>query len=201
MKPLCFRSATFLLSSLEEVDVFLTKDNTIMREIALVGRSNVGKSSLINHLVKQNKIARVSARPGKTEMINYFNIDDQCVLVDLPGYGYAQRSYKKQILWSRAIDQYCRTRDSLILLLLLVDIRRDFSEEEGALLEWAHSKKKLVLIIFTKSDTISSGERDKKLKQKLFMMLSQKCVLYSIKDGFSRKNLIEAINSMLVHAN
>ena len=96
----------FLLSTLDEIPPFYDKDKKILPEIALVGRSNVGKSSLINHLLHRKKLAKVSAKPGKTQTINYFNVDHQFIIVDLPGYAYASRSQDMQMLWSGAIDKY-----------------------------------------------------------------------------------------------
>jgi len=155
MKKRSFNTATFLLSTLDEVPPFLDKDKKVLPEIALVGRSNVGKSSLINHLLHRKNLAKVSRAPGKTQTINYFNIDNQLIIVDLPGYGYAARSHEMQQLWSASIDRYLNKRSSLSLILLLIDSRRDFTEEDIATLEWASHNKKPLLLILTKSDTLS----------------------------------------------
>src|ERR1700690_95477 len=136
MKKCSFNEAKFLLSTLDEVPPFYDKDKKVLPEVALVGRSNVGKSSLINHLLHQKKLAKVSGQPGKTQTINYFNVDDCLILVDLPGYGFASRSHKMQETWSAAIDTYFEKRTSLTLIVLLIDSRRLPSEEDLAIIQW-----------------------------------------------------------------
>jgi GTP-binding protein len=182
MKSCPFRQAKHVLSTLDEVPAFRSGHGAILPEVALVGRSNVGKSSLLNHLLQRTKLAKVSAKPGKTYTINYFNIDDELIIVDLPGYGYAKRPEELKAKWSEAIDHYLENRSSLALILLLIDSRRDPSPEDVALMEWAKHRKKPLLLIFTKSDTVA-----KKLEG----------IPYSIKDAKSRPRLIKAINQTL----
>ncbi len=177
--------AEFLLSTLDEVPLFKDKNGKVMPEIAFVGRSNVGKSSLINHLLNRKKLAKVSAKPGKTQTINYFNVDDRLILVDLPGYGYAARGHEMQLKWSAAIDHYLENRSSLVLLVLLIDSRRTPSDEDLALMEWSKHHKKPLLLIFTKSDTL---EKKNKVTNGL---------LYSIKDSNSRAVLIKTLNKFI----
>ncbi len=197
MKKCAFTEARFLLSTLDEIPPFFDKDKKILPEIALVGRSNVGKSSLINHLLHRKKLAKVSAKPGKTQTINYFNVDNQLIIVDLPGYGYASRSQDMQLLWSASIDQYFKKRSSLSAILLLIDSRREPSDEDLAILEWAHHHKKPVLLIFTKSDTLSERERKSNLEKALQQLQVEHTLFYSIKDPRSRQNLITTINKLL----
>jgi GTP-binding protein len=192
-----FSEATYLLSSLTDVAPFQDADKKTLPEIALVGRSNVGKSSLINHLLHRKKLAKVSGKPGKTQTINYFNVDDQLIIVDLPGYGYAKRSEDMKLKWSAAIDHYLESRAPLKLTLLLIDIRRGPSDEDQALVIWALSRKKPVLIIFTKSDTLDKRESDKNVEKALHQLQAEHFVLYSIKDGAARGRLITKINTML----
>ena len=115
--------ARFLLSTLTEFPTLKDPRGKPLPEIALVGRSNVGKSSLINHLLGQKKMAKTSATPGKTQLLNFFLVDEQFLLVDLPGYGYAKAPPGEIEKWSHAIDAYINGRPTLRLILLLVDSR------------------------------------------------------------------------------
>ncbi len=197
MKKCSFNEAQFLLSTLDEIPPFSDKDKKVLPEVALVGRSNVGKSSLINHLLHRKKLAKVSAKPGKTQTINYFNIDNQLIIVDLPGYGYASRSQDMQMLWSGAIDQYFQKRASLSMIILLIDSRREPTKEDIAIVEWAKHHKKPVLLIFTKSDTLDERERKINLEKALHLLPVEYTLSYSIKDPRCRQNLITTINQLL----
>jgi len=183
-----FAKAEFIISTLDKYPDLLDQRGKPLPEIALVGRSNVGKSSLINHLLHRKSLAKVSAKPGKTQTINFFKIDDDLILVDLPGYGYANRPKDLQLKWSNAIDHYLNHRKSLALVVLLIDSRRQPGEEDLAIIEWARHHRKPLLLIFTKSDTLS-GEKQKVAGEYLY---------YSIKDPRSRQNLIGKIKH-LVH--
>jgi GTP-binding protein len=197
MKKCSFNEARFLLSTLDEIPPFYDKDKKVLPEVALVGRSNVGKSSLINHLLHRKKLAKVSAKPGKTQTINYFNVDNQLIIVDLPGYGYASRSQDMQMLWSGAIDQYFQKRASLSMIILLVDSRREPTKEDLAIAKWAKHHKKPVLLIFTKSDTLGMRERKINLEKALHLLPVEHTLSYSIKDPRCRQNLITTINKVL----
>lgn len=130
---------------------------TDLPDIALIGRSNAGKSSLLNALCHQ-KIAKVSATPGQTQLLNFFNVANTYHLVDLPGYGYAQRSQKDKQSWKKMIETYLKTRPSLIGLILVMDIRRAWSEDEAQLLDWIHQHTsppaKNVMVVLNKSDKL-----------------------------------------------
>lgn len=129
-------------------------------EIAIAGRSNVGKSSLINILVNR-KIAHVAARPGKTRSINFYHVRCQrpFVLVDLPGYGYAARSKSERDKWARLIENYLGKRDHLSLIISLVDFRHGLLENDRLLQEWISSKNIPMQVVFTKVDKIARGKR------------------------------------------
>ncbi len=157
--------AQFLLSTLTEFPKIKDPRGKILPEIAIAGRSNVGKSSLINHLFNQKKLAKTSATPGKTQLLNFFLIDERFILVDLPGYGFAKAPLEAIQKWSKAIDAYLNERASLKLILLLVDGRKSFSKEDHVLLKWASEKKVPLLLIFTKTDKLSISERDALLKK------------------------------------
>jgi GTP-binding protein len=197
MKKCLFSQAQFLLSTLDEVPPFRDKHHNILPEIALVGKSNVGKSSLINHLLQRIKLAKVSAKPGKTQTINYFNIDQQLILVDLPGYGFAARSQEMKLKWSAAIDLYLQKRASLELIVLLVDSRRMPEDEDLAMAQWARHHQKPLLLIFTKSDTLEERQRKENLRKALQVLPCEHVLNYSIKDPRSRQNLIKKINQLL----
>lgn len=151
--------ARFLLSTLTEFPVLKDPRGNLLPEIAMAGRSNVGKSSLINHFLNQRKLAKTSATPGKTQLLNFFIIDEEYLLVDLPGYGFAKAPPDEIEKWSRAIDTYINERTTLKLILLLIDSRRDFSKEDRDLAEWAANKQIPVLLIFTKTDKLSHSEK------------------------------------------
>jgi GTP-binding protein len=137
----------------------LPQNNKI--EMAFWGRSNVGKSSLINTLVKRKSLARISSQPGKTQTINYYNLNNQGYLVDLPGYGYAKISREVADKWMKMIWNYLETSTCLRVVFLLVDIRHEPSKKD------VENYKKLVklgfnpLLIATKADKISKGQKDK----------------------------------------
>ncbi len=175
----------------------------VFPEIAIVGRSNVGKSSLINHLLKQNRLAKVSSTPGKTQSINFFNIDQKMLLVDLPGYGYAKVPLGMKEEWSRLISSYIEKRSSLRLILFLLDCRHPPSSDDIAFLKWAVHHKKPVLFVFTKTDKLKSQERTKltlEILQAFQPYLHEAPVHflhYSIKDPNARIELIQKINAMI----
>jgi GTP-binding protein len=197
MKKINFQSAHFLGSMLNIDESIRDRYGNLLPEIALAGRSNVGKSSLINHLLRHKGLARISSQPGKTTLLNFFKVDDDLVLVDLPGYGYAARSAEEQMSWSQSIDAYFKYRKMLKLILLLVDSRRGFSENDFEIVRWAAYHQKLLLIILTKSDTLKPHEKNCASKKIVEHFPEIPSLHYSIKDGKSRTSLIGKINHLL----
>ncbi len=130
-------------------------------ELAVVGRSNVGKSSLINMLVGQDGLARTSRTPGRTRLINWFEVGDKkpFFLVDLPGYGYADVAAKVRDTWRPLIENYLETRTTLAGVLLLVDIRRGVQDEELDFVPWLEQKQKPLVVALTKADKLSKSKR------------------------------------------
>ncbi len=130
-------------------------------EIALAGRSNVGKSSLLNSLIGQKSAAHVSSKPGKTRSINFFQVDMEppFMLVDLPGYGFAARSKTEQDAWRRLIERYISSRKSLALIIHLVDFRHGLLKNDQELQEWIYSMGIPIMTVFTKTDKIARGKR------------------------------------------
>ncbi|HEV3269674.1 MAG TPA: ribosome biogenesis GTP-binding protein YihA/YsxC [Candidatus Rhabdochlamydia sp.] len=174
-----------------------------LKEVAIVGKSNVGKSSLINYLLNNHTVAKTSSKPGKTQTINFFTVDQQFLLVDLPGYGYAKVDKKTKEKWSELIDLYLKTRSSLRLILFLVDIRRSFTEDDLNFIKWAHFYHKNLLIIFTKSDKLKIQEIKKQIQaasktfSSAFPLQSFEFLTCSIKEPQNRIALTEKIKLLL----
>jgi GTP-binding protein len=180
----------FLLSTLTEFPTLKDPKGNIIPEVALAGRSNVGKSSLINHWL-QKKVARASQTPGKTQLLNFFLIDEKFVIVDLPGYGFARAPIHEQEKWSKAIDEYLNNRKNLKLILLLIDSRRGIEEEDQSLIDWANLHQKPILIILTKTDKLSRPELESLKKN------YTNALFYSVHDHKSRVVLDKRIQKVL----
>jgi len=150
------RQAEFV-SSITNVKESPTKK---LPEFAFIGRSNVGKSSLINMLVKRKNLAKTSNTPGKTQTINHFIINDAWYLVDLPGYGYANVRKDVRFGFGKIIDNYVLKSESLFFLFVLIDLRLEPQKIDLSFLEWGGSKEIPMGIIFTKADKLSTGKVD-----------------------------------------
>ena len=133
-------------------------------EVAFAGKSNVGKSSLINTLLNRKNLARTSSQPGKTQTINFYNINKEFYFVDLPGYGYAAVSQEIKAKWGKMIERYLKKSEKLVMVFLLIDIRHDPSENDKLMYDWILSNGYEPVIIATKLDKIKGSEYDKKLK-------------------------------------
>lgn len=133
-------------------------------EVAFAGKSNVGKSSLINALMNRKSLARTSAQPGKTQTINYYHINEEMYLVDLPGYGYAKVSEEIKAKWGKMIENYLHTSPTLKAVFLLIDIRHAPSANDIAMYEWIVNNGFLPIIIATKLDKIKRSQVAKQLK-------------------------------------
>lgn len=133
-------------------------------EIAFAGKSNVGKSSLINALMNRKSYARISATPGKTQTINFYNINERLYLVDLPGYGYAKVSEKEKKEWGRLVERYLHGSKQLKAVFLLIDIRHDPSANDRIMYEWITAQGYKPVIIATKLDKIKRSQTAKQLK-------------------------------------
>lgn len=128
-------------------------------EVAVVGRSNVGKSSLINALTGQSGLARTSRTPGRTRLINWFEIDGKFHLVDLPGYGYAEVSRDMRESWRPLIESYLAERKSLAGVLLLIDVRRGVQDEELDFVPWLEARETPIVVALTKADKLAKNKR------------------------------------------
>ena len=141
-----------------------TLPETEMPEIAFAGKSNVGKSSLINGLLNRKSLARTSSQPGKTQTINYYNINHDLYFVDLPGYGYAQVSVEIRAKWGEMVERYLHTSKQLRLVFLLIDIRHEPSENDCIMYDWIVKNGYEPVIIATKLDKIKRSQIQKNLK-------------------------------------
>jgi len=152
-------------SSLEKIAV--SKENypsDSLPEIAFVGRSNVGKSSLINALLNRKNLARTSSKPGKTRTINFYLVNDSIRFVDLPGYGYAEVSFAERNKWADIINEYLFERDNLKAIVMIVDIRHEPTKNDLMMFEFLKSYDYTNIVVATKADKISKGQWHKNLK-------------------------------------
>ena len=138
--------------------------DTAYAEVAFAGKSNVGKSSLINALMNRKALARTSAQPGKTQTINFYNINDAMYLVDLPGYGYAKASEEVKAKWGKMIENYLHTSKQLKAVFLLIDIRHDPSANDKMMYDWIVSNGYKPVIIATKLDKLKRSQIQKHVK-------------------------------------
>ncbi|RNC69231.1 MAG: YihA family ribosome biogenesis GTP-binding protein [Desulfuromonadales bacterium] len=130
-------------------------------EVAFAGRSNVGKSSLINVLVNRKSLVRTSSTPGRTQLINFFRVNGNLMLVDLPGYGFAKVPLEVKRQWGPMVETFLSTRENLGCVVLILDIRREPTEEDQLMLQWLRAYDIPVLVVVTKCDKVSKNERAK----------------------------------------
>src|SRR3954471_19709955 len=171
------------------------RPDSSLPEVAFVGRSNVGKSSLLNTLVRRKSFARVSRTPGRTREINFFRINNAFVLVDLPGYGYARISKERKAEWRPMIDSYLRRTTQLRGIVHLLDIRRDPSEDDRAMLDFLAELEVPTIVALTKADKLSkSAARERAAAlSRLLAIDPQQLILFSSQSGEGRLELLEAI--------
>lgn len=144
--------------------------NLDLPEFAFSGRSNVGKSSLLNTLVLRKNLAHVSSKPGKTRQINFFNIEGKYIFADMPGFGYATVSKEERQKWWNLNTQYFKMRDNLVLVSLLVDSRLEPQETDLAQIELLEEFKKKYIVVLTKTDKISEEQLKKRIKEYEFLL-------------------------------
>ncbi len=168
-------------------------------EIAFAGRSNVGKSSLINTLIQRKDMVKTSSKPGCTQLINFFRVNDDLSLVDLPGYGYAKVSKKIRAQWQPMVERYLSTRGNLLGLVLLIDIRRDPRTEEFELAHWLEANEIPYLVILTKADKLSKTKQSKRLDA-ICRQLNRDpngVILFSSKTRVGRTAVWDEINNLI----
>jgi GTP-binding protein len=169
-------------------------------EIAMVGRSNVGKSSLINSLCARRALARTSGQPGKTQTINYFAINEQMYLVDLPGYGYAGASKGKRGEWGEFITDYLQDGNRLALIVHLIDLRHEPMKSDRNASEWLLGLNIPYIIVGTKADKISRGRRQAHIaaiRRGLMLPANITSLVYSSETGEGRDELWRHVRSVL----
>ena len=186
-------SAEFLKSALKEVD--WPRDS--IPEIAFLGRSNVGKSSLINSLLGVRGLARTSSTPGRTQLLNFFLINSKFRVVDLPGYGYAKAPREVRAEWSSAAEEYLAKREQLVLSIHIVDSRHEPSKQDLQLNEWLVHHHKPHLIVATKSDKLSKNELSRNVKRAAHAFKSDNLLIYSSTKREGRDRLWSAIEKSL----
>ncbi|MBC5618175.1 ribosome biogenesis GTP-binding protein YihA/YsxC [Streptococcus anginosus] len=157
-------------------------------EIALAGRSNVGKSSFINTLLNRKNLARTSGKPGKTQLLNFFNIDDKLRFVDVPGYGYAKVSKTERVKWGKMIEEYLTSRENLRAVVSLVDFRHEPSTDDVQMYEFLKYYEIPVIVVATKADKVPRGKWNKHesvIKKKLDFDKNDDFIIFSSvnKDG------------------
>lgn len=169
-------------------------------EFAFAGKSNVGKSSLINGLMNRKSLARTSAQPGKTQTINYYNINDELYFVDLPGYGYAKVSEQEKAKWGKMIENYLHTSKQLKAVFLLVDIRHEPSGNDKMMYEWILDRGYQPVIIATKLDKIARSQIQKHIKMiKEGLKVEKNTIVipYSAQTKQGREEIYDLLDSYL----
>lgn len=168
-------------------------------EIAFAGRSNVGKSSLLNSLARRKALAKVSATPGKTRMINIFNADGAFFLVDLPGYGFAKVTQQEQERWGKMMSGYFQTSKSLRLTLHLVDIRHEPTRDDVTMNRFLRQTEQPFFVVATKADKISKAQRQKNIALigRALEVQPWQILPYSSETGEGRKELLKVIEEAL----
>lgn len=169
-------------------------------EIAFAGRSNVGKSSLLNSLIRRRNLVKTSAKPGKTQSLNFFQLDNSIYLVDLPGYGYARVSKKMQAEWQELITVYLETRENLKCVVVIVDLRHELKIADLQLVDWLRSKGVPYLLVYTKADKLSANQRIKNsaILDAGFGVKKSERLVFSAKTGLGRDALLQSLDSFLI---
>jgi GTP-binding protein len=164
-------------------------------EIAFAGRSNVGKSTLINKLVNRKHLVKTSSTPGRTQLLNFFNINDAFVFVDLPGYGYARVPERVKKDWGKMIETFLSTRSTLRGVVLILDIRRNPGEEENNFIAWLHQQEIPTALILTKADKLSKTKQKKQVQaiEKALSVDPEELICFSAKTRQGLESVWKAI--------
>ncbi|MDD3362536.1 MAG: ribosome biogenesis GTP-binding protein YihA/YsxC [Hespellia sp.] len=177
-----------------------TLPETTIPEIAFAGKSNVGKSSLINALMNRKSLARTSATPGKTQTINFYNINKEMYLVDLPGYGYAKVSPKEKEAWGKLIERYLNGSHQLRAVFLLIDIRHDPSANDKMMYDWVITQGYNPIIIATKLDKLKRSQvpkHVKMIKQGLQLLPGTKILPFSATSKQGREEIWALVDELI----
>ena len=184
------------ITSMKDYGAFATKG---CPEVAFAGKSNVGKSSMINRLTNRNKLARTSATPGKTRLINVYQINNEINFIDLPGYGFAKVSKEEKLSWGKMMQDYFEQSDELRHVLCLVDIRHEPTEDDKQMNLFLRQMGIPFTVIATKADKISRGARQKQLAPICRALLVQpwEVICWSSEDGTGRDQLLTLLEKVL----
>ncbi|RBW71570.1 ribosome biogenesis GTP-binding protein YihA/YsxC [Bacillus taeanensis] len=173
---------------------------THLPEIALAGRSNVGKSSLINKLINRKNLARTSSKPGKTQTLNFYLINEMLHFVDVPGYGYAKVSKKEREAWGKMIETYMLEREQLKAVVHIVDVRHEPTKDDQMMYNFLKHFELPVIVVATKADKIPKGKWQKHLKvvrETLNMAKEDSLVLFSSESGYGKDTVWKTIQQYL----
>jgi GTP-binding protein len=169
-------------------------------EIAFVGRSNVGKSSLINTLVGRKNLAKTSNSPGRTQLINFFTINEKISFVDLPGYGFAKVAQSVKKNWGEMVEAYLKERQNLALVILILDIRRDPSKDDLSLRDWLEHYRIPYLNILTKADKLSNNQiivQKREIEKAFNISEKNKSIIFSAKTKKGKDDIWQALENHL----
>ena len=160
-------------------------------EIAIAGKSNVGKSSLINTVVNRKNLAKTSSSPGRTQVINFFRVNNNLSLVDLPGYGFAKVPLEVRQAWKPMVETYLQTRETIRLVILILDSRRGLSSDDSTLLDWLDYHGIPTLVVLTKADKVSQFERarQKKVLAGIRLLAGRPLLFFSAHTGEGKDDL------------
>ena len=188
-------SAEFITSAVKRSDY----PEELLPEVAFAGRSNVGKSSLINTLVNRKHLVRTSSSPGRTQTLNFFRINNQVNFVDLPGYGFAKVPLKVKAQWKTMVESYLKNRKTLQLVIILLDIRRTPSSDEASLMRWLENFGIPFLIVLTKTDKLSQNKcsAQQKIIQDFLLLKREEVVCFSAVTRKGRQEILKRITSIL----
>jgi len=202
LKPFCLKASAMIIKSAEFV-TSATKPSQYppegLPEIAFAGRSNVGKSSLINVLVNRKQLVKTSSTPGRTQLINFFDINGKITFVDLPGYGYARVPAAVKKKWGPMIETYLTGRNTLNAVVLILDIRRVPRQEEHNLVAWLDHHAIATILVLTKADKLSKAKQrnQRAAVAKSLAMDPRNLILFSAKSRKGREDVWQAIEQLL----
>jgi GTP-binding protein len=193
---LIIKSAEFVTSAVKPSQY----PPAVLPEIAFAGRSNVGKSSLINTLVNRKRLVKTSSTPGRTQLINFFNINQKFSFVDIPGYGYAKVPASVKKKWGPMIETYITTRNTLKGVVLIMDLRRTPGPEEMNMLDWLNHYDIPSVPVLTKSDKLSKTRQKKQLKEISNTLSADKdnFILFSAKSGQGKDEVWDAVKMLIL---
>ncbi|HBH31112.1 MAG TPA: GTP-binding protein [Desulfofustis sp.] len=190
-----FSTASFVLSAYRTSQM----PSGNLPEISFAGRSNVGKSSLLNTVLSRKNLVKTSSRPGKTQSINFFLVDDICHFVDLPGYGYAKVSKSLRAQWGSLIETYLRTRKQLRCVVVIIDLRHEPKRFDMELLNWLRLEKRTFLAVYTKADKLSYNKQQQNaaVLDRGHGLAKDQRFIFSAANGQGRDALLATLASLI----